>query len=261
MIPLFGAAIASAAPCPDEPIAPDPIAVSFQDGGLGAPRRACGRSEAGVSLGGAAIIDLPAFYGDVVASLRADGSVRATPRTELWGRIELVRIEAVIGALSSEVWGTGFTTLGATHGLWADDQVALAWTGAVVLPTAVGLYHHALPFSAESGLTADWRQGPWRAGGQVSVLGATAWSAAPANPQLGFAPSLRLGWQPTQALQGLIELRSGFGLEAPVDHVAVGGVVRLAPHPDWIVELGTLIPTHGRERSLANGQLRIARRF
>jgi hypothetical protein len=261
MIGLFHPSIAAAFPCSEGTLAPDPLAVSFQDGSLGAPRRACGRDEAGVSVGGAAIVDPAAFYGDISASLRADASVGVTPRTELWGRIEWVRVEAVIGALSSDAWGLGFTTLGATHGLWSDDQVRLAWTSAVVLPTATGLYRHALPVSGESGLTADWAQGPFRAGGQLSVLATTAWSAAPANPQLGFAPSLRLGWQPTQGFHALVEVRSSFGLEAPVDHVAWGGAVRFALHRDWLLELGALTPTHGRERSLTIGQLRIARRF
>ena len=92
-----------------------PVAASLWDGALGRAQSACPRAELAVAPHAYLLADTPAFYGVVAASGVLEGSAVLDRRTELGVRLELVRYQNVISAISSSYTGLGYTTLSATR--------------------------------------------------------------------------------------------------------------------------------------------------
>lgn len=247
-------ALSSASGLPGLPTGP--VSAALLDGGLGSARRACPRTELAIAPRALLLVDTPNFYGHIVAGLQLDGALALDADTELFGRLELVRYDSVISAVTSSALTPGHTTLGATRVLH-DEGLALAWTSKLVLPTALGLYRGAWPIGLDTGLAGQWASGPWGVHGQLTVLGSAALSRGPALPRAGLAPVLGGAVRPTPGVEVVLDVQSMFLYTAPIDVVALAPAVRLGLGDAWGAALGGTVPLAGRERALTAVDLRV----
>ncbi|HHO52890.1 MAG TPA: hypothetical protein ENK18_18950 [Deltaproteobacteria bacterium] len=234
-----------------------PVHAALLDGGLGRARRACPRTELAVAPRALLLVDTPNFYGHVVAGLSLDGALALDPDTELFGRLELIRYDSVISAVTSSTLTPGHTTVGATRVLRSEGLI-LALTGELVLPTALGLYRGAWPLGLDVGLASQWADGPVEIHGQLTALGSAALSRGPALPRAGLAPVLGGSVRPLRGLALALDLQSMFLYTDDVDVVALAPAVRLGLGDAWGAEIGSTLPLAGRERALAVVDLRVA---
>ena len=235
-----------------------PVAAGLLDGGLGAARRACPRTSFAVAPRGLLLADAANFYGHIVAGLNLDGALTLGGYdTEVFGRLELVRYDSVISAVTSSTLTPGHATVGITRVL-RGEGLALAATGKVVLPTAVGLYRNAWPVGIDAGLAGQWADGPWSVHGQLTLLGSAALSRGPALPRAGIAPTLGGALRPTRGFAVALDLQSLFAYTAPVDALALAPALRFGTRRSWGAEIGAALPLAGRERALLAFDLRIA---
>lgn len=264
MIALLAVSAALAGPCdglydgmPDGLVSP-----FLHDGGLGRAHSACARTELGLGANGYLVVDTPNFYGNIVAAGVVDGRARLTDAVELFGSIELVRYDSVIGALSSSTLGPGHTAVGASGRVWANDTTQVAVNGKLVLPTAFLLYQHSWPVGADLGVAMAWsKSAKFRVDAQVGGLGSGAISGAGAQPRAGAQAHAGVEWRPVKPLGLVAGLDAGFAYEAPVDHVAAQIGLRTHLGRRGGLELAGVVPFAGRERALASVALRGNVRF
>jgi hypothetical protein len=272
---LAAAALAGASPCgqrggdddgaPEPPrgsgLADGPVAASLWDGALGRAQGACPRRELAVAPHAYLLADTPAFYGVIAASGVIEGSALLDRRTELSARLELVRYQDVISAISSSYLGLGYTTVGATRRV--DDGgsgPALAVVGQLVLPSAFGLSAHAAPFAVDVGLAGLARRGPWEGHAQAGLAGSAAISHGPTQARLGVPLTAGGAWRPGSAFATVLDLQASVGYTAALDHLALAPALRFGAG-NWGLELGATVPVLGRERALLAGELRTGLRL
>lgn len=242
-------------PACDGALPDGPVAASLWDGALGRAQVACPRTELAVAPHAYLLADTPAFYGVVAASGVLEGSATLDERTELGVRLELVRYQNVISAISSSYTGLGYTTLAATRRLDEGPGPALAVVGQLVLPTALGLSAHAVPFAGDLGLAGLVREGPWEGHGQAGLAASAAVSRGPTQGRIGLPLTAGGAWRPGRAFALALDLQASFAYTAPLDHLAVAPAVRFAAG-SWGLELGATATLLGRERALLAGELR-----
>lgn len=245
---------------PTAGLATGPVTATLADGGLGRARRACPRSEIGGAVRGLLLVDTPNFYGHLVGGLHFDGSWALDGRTELYGQLELIRYDSVISAATATYLGPGHTALGATRRLDDDGPVAWGLTGKVVLPTAFGLYRNAFPLAADLGAVAQVGDGLFQAHGALLLKGSVQASRGPAFPRGGVAPTLGGAFVPGRAFAVVVDLQSGFGYDAPVDHLSLAPALRFAAQRVGI-DVAATLPLAGRERALTGIELRTVGRL
>lgn len=258
MIPLL-LSVALASPCEQLPDGlPDGTLTPWLvDGGLGRAHPVCARDELGVGAQAYLVADTANFYGHIQLAGVIDGRWAATDRVEVFGAVEAVRYDQVIGALTSDALGIGHTTVGASVAAWSNEEHALAVNAKAVLPTAVGLYENAWPIGADLGLGWVWaRSERLRVHGQVTALGSGAITAASAQPRVGATVNAGAEWRFVKPLALVGEVDAGFAYTAPVDHLAVGVGLRAKVGKRGGLELGGVVPLAGRERALASAGLR-----
>jgi hypothetical protein len=268
MIALL-AMTAFAAPAWNDGFPIGPVEIGLQPGNLGAPRRAVGRTEFGVSGAMGLVADTPNFYGHIAAAGAIDGSVN-WGLTELYGRIEAVRYDTVLGAIASDRFGIGHGSLGLTQGLSRNWPVNLAIHGRFLFPTAVGLWQNAYPLGMDLGLAADLPLGErFRLHGDLTLAGSLMMGAGPAGPRGGLGLTVGGEWRPGRNFGLVADVRSGFLYDAPVDDVsaalgfrfAFGSRYGLTPTPGAL-QLGAVVPLAGRKwLPLAQAELRFTWRF
>ncbi len=255
---LVGPALAGPCEADTTGIATGPVPVGFYDGDLGVPRRVCARSEVSLAPGGLAVVDTANFYGHIVAGGTLGGSWAPTRRTEVYASVEAFRYDSVITPIPATYMGFGHVGVGVTQRLWDDDSAAIAVHGRVVAPTAVGLYRNAWPVALDVGVAGLWTPAPaWSLHADIAGLGSAAVSHGPAFPRAGARVMVGAAWQPVKPFAMVLDLASGFGYTAPVDHVAGSLGLRVGLGERVGIELGASVPFVGRERSLAAGELRV----
>lgn len=245
-----------------------PAPLSFYDADFGVGRRACPRNELSLGVGGGAVIDVPAFYANLGASLLASASYVYTPKLELFGTVELVRYDWVQNAtLKGSMIRLGQLTVGASYLLWDTGTFAVAPVARVMLPVFLT---GARTFGLEVGAAGTWRitdrfdahaylsldgsgallspgDGVFR-GGLGLELGAqynvTDWFGALLGAKLHafHRNGLRPASQPLDYLAPLLGLRFAFG-----KHVGA--------------ELSATLPLLGADRHDALGLLRVTYRL
>ncbi|MFZ5478597.1 MAG: hypothetical protein ACOZNI_17635 [Myxococcota bacterium] len=238
--------------CPDDGMPVGPVQAGFYDGDLGVARRACHRTEVGLAGGGLVVADLANFYGHLVAGGTLDASWAATERVEVFASVEAFRYDTVLGAIPAEHAGLGHTAIG---GSWAVRDGA-AVTGRVVLPTAAGLYENAFPYAFDVGMSFAREAGPLVAHAAVYGLGSFAASKGPAFPRAGLSLTLGGEWRPVKPFALALDLTSGLGYTAGLDHVAAGIGLRGALGKRGGIELAATVPLAGEQRALATAELR-----
>lgn len=237
-------------------MAEGPTGAGFRDGDLGEARRLCPRSELGFGGGGLLVVDTPNFYGHLVAGGTVWGSGRLSDRAEVFGAFEAVRYDSVIGALSSSVLSPGFGIVGLSGRFAEGEDWGLALNGAALLPTAFGLYRHAVPVGADLGLAGGWRvHERVRLHGQVSALGTAAVSVAPADPRFGANVDAGVEWRPGRAFAAALDLVGGFGNGQMVEAAGVAPALRFAVGRRVGLGLEATVPVFGRRPPLATVDL------
>ena len=249
---LAGVALAA---CGDGGLTEGPVNLGFFQGALGAPRRACARTEISLAPSGRAIVETANFYGNISGGVVFNGSYALNRKTEVFGRIEPVHYESVIGAISSSAIGPGDTSLGLQQRLWHNEDGLVQGRAQVVFPTSFGLYQNAWPVGLDLGISGVWTPGPVEIGGSLLTLGSAAVSKGPTQARVGVSPAGYFGWRPTNGFEVLSDVRATFGYEATLDHFAVGGGVRFGLRHHFGTSLEVLTPVLGRDRSLAMAEL------
>lgn len=248
-----------AGPCETDTtgLATGPVTVGFQDGDLGVPHRVCGRSEVGLTSGGLAVVETENFYGHIVAGATLEGSWAPTRRTEVYASIEAFRYDSVITPITATYMGFGHLGVGASQRLWDNDAFAIALHGRVVAPTAFGLYRHAFPFGLDVGFSGIWAAtSTLRLHTDVAGLASAAVSPGPAFPRAGARVMIGGEWQPVKPFALVLDVTSGFGYTAALDHLAGSLGIRVGIGDRVGVDLGASLPFVGRERTLAAGELK-----
>ncbi len=257
-------ALASAAPCDSDPIATGPVSVAMRDGALGSGRRACPRSEVGLS-GHALLLDDTGnlnIYGQIQLQGVVDGSVALSDRVEVFGRLEALRSQQAISLAGASYTGLGHTTVGVSALLVDDVDAHVAWLNRMVLPTAFGLYQNQHPLAVESGLSAQLDVGEaLQLYGQLSVIGSMGLGRGPTQMRLGLAPSLGAQLTVKRSFGVALGVASSLLYDQSLDYLSPQMSFRTAIGKVGI-QLDAMIPLVGpTPRPLLVGQLRATYRF
>lgn len=246
-----------AAPCTGGQLL-DPVALGFQDGAHGQPRSACLRSSLSLGGGGTIIAEPRNFYGNIRVEGVLAGRWLLTPDVELFGAVELVRWQTVIASLSADHLGLGHTALGAALTLARGDDGVLTLAAFTTLPTALGLYQRTWPFALDVGVAATKDLDPalevhgWL--GARSSVGA----GVVADPRAGLALDAGAAWRVFAPFAVVLDVEGSLGYRAPLDHLALGLGLRVAPTDEVTLELLGKLPVAGDERALASAYLGVS---
>jgi hypothetical protein len=248
---------AMAGPCHEDGMPAGPVSGSVFDGNLGSARRACVRDEVGLAQSAYLLADAPAFYGHIVAGTVADLSLTASDDVAIFARLEMIRYDSVISAISSSYLGPGHTSVGASYRLLHSDKLAGAVHGQLVLPTAFGLYRHSWPFAMDAGFSMQYAiSKPFEFHNDVVLLGSGAASLGPTQVRIGAMEHVGIGWRPGRAFAWVIDARAGFGYRAPLDHVAAATSFRFSDGKRFGFDTTFTVPLAGFERALVTADLR-----
>lgn len=251
MIALTLAAAAHAEPAcsRDGALPTGPAQAWLWDGMLGLAQPVCPATTVAVGPRALLLADTPAFYGRIVASGTLEARLALSDRTAVGLTMEPAHYESTISALSSSWFGYGATTLTATQRVDEGGPVGLAMVGRLVLPTSIGLYGHAWPFSADLGLALQAEHGPWSAHGQAGLAATAGVGAGPTALATGLPLTLGGVWRPSGGFSTVLDLQSSFGYAAALDHLAVAPALRFGTG-HFGMELGAAIPVAGENRTL-----------
>lgn len=280
LVPLALAAslssTARATPCdlPEGGLFQGPVGVTLQDGDHAGARRACPRTEVGLGVGGQLTLE-PEKYGlDLtiqVASgapilirggMRVFGSFAIGRRLELFGSFEPLHARYLISGYQATYAGLGHSTIGATLVAYQDDVIVVGVTQSVTLPSAVTLYHHAWPFSFDSGLTMTFSPIELvQLHAQLSGVATIAYSPALPAPKVGLlsvagGELMLFDWA---SLVGDLYMMSLYN--DVLDTAAFAGAIRVKAIAGLGFEAAVLAPIQGADRNLASVRLSGAYRF
>lgn len=251
MIAAAFAFAASAEPaCSREGALPTgPVQAWLWDGMLGLAQPVCPTTTIAVGPRALLLADTPAFYGRIVASGTVEARLALSDRTAVGMTLEPAHYESAISALSSSWFGYGATTLTATQRVDEGGPIGLAMTGRLVLPSSIGLYGHAWPFSADIGLGLQAEHRAWSAHGQAGMAATAGVGAGPTALATGLPITVGGAWRPSGGFSAVLDLQSSFGFAASVDHLAVAPALRFGT--GWFgMELGGSVPVAGENRTL-----------
>lgn len=255
---------AGGGPCeaPRAAMATGPLQVAVSEGELFLPRRACPRAEIYGGLAGAALIDTPAFFGTLSAGVSVGGSFPYARGGEVFAVVGLLHYRFVQNAtLTGSQLGPGTTSAGATHPIFRGENIALAATARLTLPTALGTYENAWPLYAGAGLALSYRVAPrLRAHGQLGALGGLTLGRGPLAPRGAIQSRAGLSFEFGRAA-AVADAGADFGYGAPLDRAYVAPGFRLAPWRQLAAEAAIMLPFAGADRSDAALSLRAAWRY
>lgn len=248
----LGALPAAADPCASKTGQPlGPLQVGLRDGELGLARSACPTT--GLALGGEAglVADIRDFYGQLRGALRLSGSYAIGESTELFGSLEALRYQTVISSVAEETAGLGHLSLGATQRLLSREELTLAATARLVLPTATGVYEHIRPIGLDAAVIAEQTlSAQWRLHAQAGLISSAAISDVRSQPRLGVAVTAGAGWQAQPWLSLVADLHASAAYASPLDVLALGLGVR-AGGEHLGAELGAMLPVAGQRSPIA----------
>lgn len=252
----------AASPCDARVLPEGPVPAGFEQADFGIVRRACPRTDVGLSVGGRAIIEQENFYANLRGGARLDASMQPFPQLELFVAGEGFVFNQVIQSYRATHLGLGDTSVGATLLAFGRNGFALAPTARLTLPTALGLYHHSFPVALEAGLVGlvvPFDELRLHGG----LLGAATWAITAADPDDRGALVSNVGADLVIAdwIALVADLNAQALHRADLDRLTVGLGVRMAFFDGLGLELGAVIPVAGAERSLASMVLRTAWRF
>ncbi len=267
-VPLWLAAGAAAEPldaCPgtDRKLASGPAAVSLFEGEVGAPIRACPRTELRAGPTGSALIDTPAFFGTIDAALRLAGAYHYGEAGELFASVELPRYRFLQNAtLTGSTFGFGWASAGATHRLHDRRGLRVAAAARLSTPAGPGSYTSAWPVYAELGAAASWRA--------AAAISVHAYAGSITGAALGRGPGgLRVGWQHRagaayqlgRRLDLLLDAGVVLGYSAALHSFDVSPGLRVRAWRDLSAELAVAVPIAGAIRTDVVGELFLAWRI
>lgn len=249
-------------PCDGRALPEGPLPIGFEQADFGQLRRACPRTEVGLSLGGRAIIETENFYANLRGGARLDGSFQPFPQLELFASAEPFVYQQVIQSYRATHLGLGDSSVGATVLAFARDSFALSPTARVNLPTALGLYKNAFPVSVEAGLVGliePFEELRLHGG----LLGAASWafSAGDGDDRGAILSNVGADLILDDWVAVVVDLNSQMLHRADLDRLTVGMGARFAFFDGLGLELGAVIPLAGAERNVASLALRSAWRF
>lgn len=259
---LVDVAWAEEGACPDGGLETGFSTANPRPGDLGTGFRPCARDSAGLALGGSLVADTDNFYGSIAAGATIEGSKALGP-WRVHGSLEVVRLDMLLSAFSSNELGFGHTMVGVQRELVANDRTLVLADARVVLPTTSALYKHVRPFAGDLGVGIDQRATDWlRVHAHLAAMGSFAFSAGPAGPWGGA--DLRVGAEARAGrafafvldLDGTYGYAGGDGLEGIVAAPALRfGVGRLG------LELDAWAPLVTTKRQPLAVELRATWRF
>jgi len=251
-----------------------PVAVSFLEGDLGTPRRACPRSEAGFGAQGGVVFE-PETYGlDVTAHIgsgsplqasaaaRVFGSLKLTDRLELYGSFQPINTKLIRSSFQSLYIGLGNTSVGASLVVYESGPFVLGVTGQATLPTAIGFYRNAWPVGLDSGLTFAFEPFPFfQLHGQLSGVGSVAITQAAFDPRAGMLQVIGGEFYILDWVSFVLDYNSLALMNAPLAWVAVAAGVRGRLYAGLGVEATVVVPIIGNDRHLAKARMSLSYRF
>ncbi len=259
---LAAAAAQAASPCDARALPEGPVPIGFEQGDLGVVRRACPRTEVGLSAGGRAVIEQESFYANLRGAARLDASMQPFRQLELFVVGEGFVYNQVIQSYRATHLGLGDTSVGATLLAFGRNDFALAPTARLTLPTALGLYKNAFPMALEAGLVGVMVPfDELRLHG--GLLGAATWAmtAGDSDDRGAIISNVGADLVITDWLALVVDLNAQALHRADLDRLTVGLGVRTALFDGLGLELGAVIPVAGAERNLGALVLRGAWRL
>lgn len=243
-------------------VAQGPVAAGLVDGDLGAGQPVCPRTALGLDGTGSAIIETENLYGRIVATGKLTGSYVLNDRLSLYGSLEAVRLDTIITAISVTGLGPGYTDLGGSYRLLANDHAALAVHTTFVLPTAFTIDKHSFPLGWDLGLDAVYapKDTLLLHGSLVPGVG-VALGGGPAFPTYGVNLDVGAEWKPFHRFGFVLDGISAFGRTDVLDYAGVGVGFRGGVGEHFGLSFEARAPLVGRARELASVDLRGAWRF
>jgi len=247
-----------------------PLGLSFFDGDIGRPRRACPRSE--VALSGSLlavdvaddlIVEDGNFYATMAGGGELSGSWRFSQRGELFATLEAIKYRYVQNAtLIEDRLGLGFLSLGATWQSWSRGATVLAVTGRITLPTAIGYYENAWPMAADFGLALASR--PWTSlsvHAQAGGVLAFSLGSAEADPRAGVQLVAGLDYTPLDWLGLVLQTGALLGYRQGVDRLDLAAGFRFRIWEGLGLELAGMLPWAGASPADLALSLRVSYRL
>lgn len=240
-----------------------PLQVGFFDGDVGRPRRVCARSELALAGGGSAILDTPNFYGSLGGGAQLQGSWAIAADAELFAAIEAVHFRFVQNATLTHTYlGPGLTSIGGTWRRAGTENLAVATTARLTLPTAFGLYRNAWPVAADVGAAFQWIVHPMlSAHGGFGGVGMGALGGADPGLRLGFQLLAGVEVRPWERLSLVADVSTLLGWADAVDQLTAAAGLRGDIGWGFGVEAAAMLPLAGSTRTDFAGALRISRRL
>jgi hypothetical protein len=222
-----------------------PLGVGYVEADLAVGRRPCPRTEVGLGVRALAIIDTPAFYGNLGGAGVLFGSWAVQPRTELFASLEALSVGFTQNAtLTKTEFTLGHMTAGVGQVLYDTEKLTGALTGRVLLPTSFEIPGMRL-VGAEVGHTVSWRPKQWlEVHGAPSLDVTLGLGAARADARVGGFAVVGAMWQPTSWFGLVLDVN---GRVARVSYLAptVGLRFRVS---SFGIEAGGSLPIAGTDR-------------
>ncbi len=239
-----------------------PVAADIVDGDLGAAHGVCPTTSIGLTAGGNAIVELENLYGRIRATGTLTGSYALSDRAELYAKVEAVRFDTIITAISVTGIGPGYTDVGASYRLLEGPHAALGLHGTLVLPTAFTLDQHSWPLGVDVGADGVYavKDNFLLHASVVPNFGA-ALGGGPAYPAFGVNLDLGAEWKPFKRFGVVLDGISAFGRTDVLDYAGVGVGFRGGIGDHFGLSLEARAPLVGKARELAGADLRGTWRF
>ncbi|MCU0695791.1 MAG: hypothetical protein MUC96_04580 [Myxococcaceae bacterium] len=235
-----------------------PVAVGLGLADFGTGRRACARTEVGLGVRGAGIIDTPNFYGNVGAQGVLFGSFALRPTTELFASLEAVSFGFTQNAtLTTTQLTFGHLTAGATQVVYGLERLTGAITGRLLLPTSFEVPGMRL-VGAEVGHTFSFRPNGWlEVHGAVGAEVTAAVGAARSDPRFGGFLLGGASLQPVSWFAFVLDVTGRVGRVSSLAPAA-GLRFRIA---SFGIDVGGTLPVVGNDRHDFAATARFSWRF
>lgn len=239
-----------------------PVSLSYYDGALAAPTRACPRSEVGGGIGANMVVQTEEFYGNVIARGELSGSYAPSDRFEVRVGLEPVRFQTTIASLSDSALGLGHLSMGATWQFARSEKWAFALTGGGYLPTATGLYVNAWPTGGQLSITGAYAPSDVVSFHHAQTLfGTVAFTKGPVIPRFGLASATGVEIRPAKVFAFALDVDTSFHHDARLDHVSAALALRFSDAKRFGFDVSLMRPLAGWQPALVVAGLKGTYRF
>jgi len=235
----------------DAAVPDGPIAIGYYDADVATGRRACPRTEVGLSARAGATLDIPNFYGLLGASALLSGSWAQSKHLELFATAEILRYQYGINAsIYGSSMALGQVTAGATY-VWLQDQAKVVGASArLMLPTSTASVN-VRDVGIELGVPVSFGIGDHLAAhgyGGFDLSGGLSYG--PIDPRYGILLLAGVEWAPIRWASLVFDASVHFGDRAFLDYVAPTIAARFRVWGNLGAELGATVQLLG-DRSLS----------